>query len=145
MRLRLFSVIFCLPLALAACALAQMQREIPEKEHSIYVKESELRDLEDQQKKLVEEKQRLRSEIDSKRMTADDLYVKLDNLRRENARIKASTDQQRDQKKNFEMRVRQYMDQTNALKNNAQLPEEEKKRRIQELKDQIKLYLQMGP
>jgi septal ring factor EnvC (AmiA/AmiB activator) len=144
MRLRLFSVIFCLPLVLAACALTQMQREIPQKEHSIYVKESELRDLEDQQKKLAEEKQRLRSEIDSKRMTADDLYAKLDNLRRENARIKASTDQQRDQKKSFEMRVRQYMSQINALKNNAQLPEEEKKRRIQELKDQIKLYLQMG-
>jgi septal ring factor EnvC (AmiA/AmiB activator) len=145
MRLRLFSVIFCLPLVLAACALIQMQRDIPEKEHNIYVKESELRDAENQQKKLAEEKQRLRSEIDSKRMTADDLYAKLDNLRRENARIKASTDQQREQKKNFEMRVRRYMDQTNALKNNAQLPEEEKKRRIQELKDQIKLYLQMGP
>jgi chromosome segregation ATPase len=138
----LLSVYFSL--ALIGCALRELQRDIQEKEQRIPIKEEELKNLEKQQSILEEEKKSLLSDLDNKQMTLNNLYARLKNLRRENAHLKTYTAQQRKKQMNFEVQTQQYMNEIDTIKNNDQISNEEKNKRIQELKNQIRDNLKLG-
>src|SRR5262245_40447775 len=87
-------------------ALLQMRRENTEAETRIATKEQELKTEDDQQVVLLREQKNLLAELDSKQMTLNELNAKLDNLRKNNARIKADTEAQQKQKQNLESRLR---------------------------------------
>ena len=84
------------------------------------------------------------SKLGTKEMTLNQLSESLDKLQRENARIRADTDRQQKEKVSLEMQIQQYRDEIDALRNNKQLSVEEKRKRIEELKEKIRAYLEMG-
>jgi chromosome segregation ATPase len=134
-------------LVLAGCrqsALINLKHETNETEQRIAIKQRQLEDLENQKRILMEEKESLVSKLGTKEMTLNQLSESLDKLQRENARIRADTDRQQKEKVSLEMQIQQYRDEIDALRNNKQLSVEEKRKRIEELKEKIRAYLEMG-
>ena len=122
----------------------KLKHETNETEQRIAIKQRQLEDLENQKRILMEEKESLVSKLGTKEMTLNQLSESLDKLQRENARIRADTDRQQKEKVSLEMQIQQYRDEIDALRNNKQLSVEEKRNRIEELKEKIRAYLEMG-
>ncbi len=122
----------------------KLKHETNETEQRIAIKQRQLEDLENQKRILMEEKESLVSKLGTKEMTLNQLSESLDKLHRENARIRADTDRQQKEKVSLEMQIQQYRDEIDALRNNKQLSVEEKRNRIEELKEKIRAYLEMG-
>jgi chromosome segregation ATPase len=122
----------------------KLKHETNETEQRIAIKQRQLEDLENQKRILMEEKESLVSKLGTKEMTLNQLSESLDKLQRENARIRADTDRQQKEKVSLEMQIQQYRDEIDALRNNKQLSVEEKRKRIEELKEKIRAYLEMG-
>ena len=140
-------LIVCLFLVLAGCgqsALINLKHETNETEQRIAIKQRQLEDLENQKKILMEEKESVVSKLGTKEMTLNQLSESLDKLQRENDRIRADTDRQQKDKVSLEMQIQKYRDEIGALINNKQLSDEEKRNRIEELKEKIRAYLEMG-
>ena len=140
-------LIVCLFLVLAGCgqsALINLKHETNETEQRIAIKQRQLEDLENQKKILMEEKESVVSKLGTKEMTLNQLSESLDKLQRENDRIRADTDRQQKDKVSLEMQIQKYRDEIDALRNNKQLSDEEKRNRIEELKEKIRAYLEMG-
>lgn len=140
-------LIVCLFLVLAGCgqsALINLKHETNETEQRIAIKQRQLEDLENQKRILMEEKESVVSKLGTKEMTLNQLSESLDKLQRENDRIRADTDRQQKDKVSLEMQIRKYRDEIDALRNNKQLSVEEKRNRIEELKEKIRAYLEMG-
>jgi len=125
-------------------ALLSTVRENERSEQRINEKEQDLQYLENQNTKLTEEKQRLLSELDNKELTLNGLYSRLDDLEKENALIEADTSSQKKQRQNFKKQIKTYKYQINAVKNNNQLSVQEKQKKIEALKKEVKAYLMMG-
>lgn len=125
-------------------ALMTMRTQNQQAEQRIAAKELELQQTRDQQRVLTEEKQRLISELDSKKLTLDQLHAELDQLERQNARIKASTNLQAKEKQALEAQIRQYRNEIDALQSNQEMSLADKEKRIEELRQKIKAYLEMG-
>ena len=122
----------------------KLKHETNETEQRIAIKQRQLEDLENQKRILMEEKESLVSKLGTKEMTLNQLSESLDKLQRENARIRTDTDRQQKEKVSLEMQIQQYRDEIDALRNNKQLSVEEKRKRIEELKEKIRAYLEMG-
>lgn len=122
----------------------KLKHETNETEQRIAIKQRQLEDLENQKRILMEEKESLVSKLGTKEMTLNQLSESLDKLQRENTRIRADTDRQQKEKVSLEMQIQQYRDEIDALRNNKQLSVEEKRKRIEELKEKIRAYLEMG-
>ncbi len=140
-------LIVCLFLVLAGCgqsALINLKHETNETEQRIAIKQRQLEDLENQKRILMEEKESVVSKLGTKEMTLNQLSESLDKLQRENDRIRADTDRQQKDKVSLEMQIQKYRDEIDALINNKQLSDEEKRNRIEELKEKIRAYLEMG-
>lgn len=140
-------LIVCLFLVLAGCgqsALINLKHETNETEQRIAIKQRQLEDLENQKRILMEEKESVVSKLGTKEMTLNQLSESLDKLQRENDRIRADTDRQQKDKVSLEMQIQKYRDEIDALRNNKQLSDEEKRNRIEELKEKIRAYLEMG-
>lgn len=140
-------LIVCLFLVLAGCgqsALINLKHETNETEQRIAIKQRQLEDLENQKRILMEEKESVVSKLGTKEMTLNQLSESLDKLQRENDRIRADTDRQQKDKVGLEMQIRKYRDEIDALRNNKQLSVEQKRNRIEELKERIRAYLEMG-
>ena len=139
-------LIVCLFLVLAGCgqsALINMKHQTNETEQRIAIKQQQLEDLENQKRILMEEKESVVSKLGTKEMTLNQLSESLDKLQRENDRIRADTDRQQKDKVSLEMQIQKYRDEIDALRNNKQLSDEEKRNRIEELKEKIRAYLEM--
>ena len=140
-------LIVCLFLVLAGCgqsALINLKHETNETEQRIAIKQQQLEDLENQKRILMEEKESVVSKLGTKEMTLNQLSESLDKLQKENNRIRADTDRQQKDKVSLEMQIQKYRDEIDALRNNKQLSDEEKRNRIEELKEKIRAYLEMG-
>ncbi len=140
-------LIVCLFLVLAGCgqsALINLKHETNETEQRIAIKQRQLEDLENQKRILMEEKESVVSKLGTKEMTLNQLSESLDKLQRENDRIRADTDRQQKDKVSLEMQIQKYRDEIDALINNKQLSDKEKRNRIEELKEKIRAYLEMG-
>ena len=120
-----------------------MRRDNAATETRIATKEGELKAQEDQRAALLREQKNLLSELDNKQMTLNELSAKLDNLRRENARIKADTEAQQKQKESLESQIKKYQGEVVALQKDNRLPDDEKRRRIDDLKKQISAHLKL--
>lgn len=140
-------LIVCLFLVSAGCgqsALINLKHETNETEQRIAIKQRQLEDLENQKRILMEEKESVVSKLGTKEMTLNQLSESLDKLQRENDRIRADTDRQQKDKVSLEMQIQKYRDEIDALINNKQLSDKEKRNRIEELKEKIRAYLEMG-
>jgi chromosome segregation ATPase len=131
-------------------ALLQMRRDNAATETRIATKEDQLKAQEDQRAALSREQKNLLSELDTNQITLKELDAKLDNLRRENARIKADSEAQQKQKESLESQItkmkgisEKYQTEINALQKNDRLSADEKRKRIDELRKQIKAHFEL--
>ena len=138
--------IFAAGFLFAACAqsaLMQIRSDNEAAEARIATKEQELKATEDQRAALLNEQKKLMSELETKPMTLDELNTKLENLRKENARIKTDTAAQQKKKESLELQIVKYKADIAALQKDNRLPDDEKKRRIEDLKKQISAHLKL--
>jgi len=138
--------IFASGLLFAACAqsaLMQVRSDNEAAEARIATKEQELKATEDQRTALLQEQKKLMSELETKPMTLDELNAKLEDLRKENARIKTDTAAQQKKKEDLELQIRKYKADIAALQKNNRLSDDEKIRRIEDLKKQISEHLKL--
>ena len=124
-------------------ALMQMRRDNVAAETRIATKEGELRAQEDQRAALLKEQKGLLSELDKEQMTLDELNAKLNALRTENARLKADTAAQQKQKESLDLQIKKYQGEVVALQKDNRLPDDEKRKRIDDLKKQISAHLKL--
>lgn len=153
MRHRGILLLFCFLLASAGCqqsALMQIKSETFEREQRIPEKERHLSELESQKRILQDEKGRLQREIETKKLTLDQLLERLETLQIENARIPAENLEQQKEKERFAARLKEYRDEIEALKSDDQFSYDdrvsriEKQKRIEELQEKIRIYLELG-
>jgi len=138
--------IFAAGFLLAACAqsaLMQIRSDNEAAQARIATKEQELKATEDQRAALLNEQKKLMSELETKPMTLDELNTKLENLRKENARIKTDTAAQQKKKENLELQIGKYNADIAALQKDNRLSDDEKRRRIEDLKKQISAHLKL--
>jgi len=138
--------IFAAGFLFAACAqsaLMQIRSDNEAAEARIATKEQELKATEDQRAALLNEQKKLMSELETKPMTLDELNTKLENLRKENARIKTDTAAQQKKKESLELQIGKYKADIAALQKDNRLSDDEKRRRIEDLKKQISAHLKL--
>lgn len=152
MRHRGILLFYCCFLTLAGCqsALLQMQNENSERELRIAQKEQHVSELELQNRALQEKKTKLQKDLETTRLNLDQLSGRLESLQMENDRIQAITPEQLNKQKQDSVRLKKYRDEINLLLNDDEVTFDErgtkidKQKRIEELREEIKLYLQFG-
>ena len=87
------------------------------------------------------EQKNLLQEQDEKQRVLNELDAKLASLIKENAQAEARNNAQREKKEEIESRLRKYREEISDLKSDPRSPDEEKKRRIEELEKRIDAYL----
>jgi len=114
-----------------------MQQNIP-------VMEKELQQLEYSNIMLQEETKKLAADLKNTQMTLDELDARLEKYKRANARLVTENESQRRKKAYRDQQIRESQKKINKLRNDRELPDQEKQRRIEELTSEIKEYLRMG-
>jgi len=125
-------------------ALMQLSRETNEAEQRFLVKQQHLSGLEEQNRALMEEKNRLLLELETQQVSLSDLDSRLAALRKENARMAAHTERERQDRAHAEAALRKYQNQVSTLSTDSQLSAEVRRKRIDALKKEIKTYLELG-
>jgi septal ring factor EnvC (AmiA/AmiB activator) len=138
-----YAVLFAALFMPSACTLMEMDRQNKETERRIEKKQAELQGEETQRTALLNQQKGLLAELESQQMTVSELSAKLDQLRRDNDRLKANSTAQQRQKERLDVELRKYQADVAALQNNDKLPDVEKTRRIEELKKQISAQLKL--
>ena len=141
---RVIFIILLLSLLTNGCVTMQIREKNIRVEQRIAAKEQELQALEKQRIDLEYEKERLLTELDTKQMTLDELLANLKNLENKNAHLRAHSKKSKNQKLNFEKQIRQYKKEVSALQDGERLSDEDKEKRIKELKEKIRNYLILG-
>jgi len=125
-------------------ALLNMRQENVQREVRVQNKEQELQDLQREEIELKEKKKGLLSDLQNRRMEYDTLNSRLEELRRQNARISADTAEKRKQKADLDKRLKVYEKELATVNNDPGITEAVKKKKIDGLKREIKLFLEMG-
>lgn len=125
-------------------ALMQISRENEAAEKRIYQKQHSVGDLQDQNRQLAEEKNRLIAELNTKKLTLSEMSSRLGVLRHQNANVAATNEAKRREKERVEARLRQYQGEISSLKSDTSLSDSAKRDRIEKLRSEIRTYLEMG-
>jgi hypothetical protein len=123
-------------------ALLDTMRENEEREKRLVVKDEQLRTLEYQNQYLLQEKEKLASDLGQQTMTLNELDARLNELIVENSKIKAATDAEKKKKEKAARSLQQYSKDVQTLSGDNDLSIAEKEKRIKKLKQQIKDNLQ---
>lgn len=131
-------------LAMSGCksALLELKKDNQITKERIDRKETELIKLKDQNQHLLYEKDKLLSELDQKNITLDELNARLAKLKAANSQIKATTDAERKKQAKLSRSLDYYSRKIKTLNNDNRLGIEEKKKRGEELKQQIKYIME---
>ncbi|HJV64619.1 MAG TPA: hypothetical protein VJ550_02680 [Geomonas sp.] len=129
--------------AASGCAVMNMKQENEQREVRVQAKEQQLQQLQREEAALNADKRRLLSEIQEGHADADRLEARLSGLRQENAKLKAETERQKSQKQALDKRLKKYQQELSALRSDKSLSDQQKRKEIDELKEQIRLYLMM--
>jgi chromosome segregation ATPase len=127
-------------LALFGCksALLELQKDNEIRADRIKTKEVVRDNLEDQNQQLLNEKNKLLSELDQKNITLNELNARLAKLKAANLQIRAVTDEERKRQAALSGKLDNYTREINTLKKDKHMGLEEKKKEIEELKQNIK-------
>lgn len=129
-------------LGAAGCTIIDGQRQNQETAERIRGKEATLTREEQQQATLNAERQRLARDLANQRMTLDEVNARLDRLQQENERSAVATQEQRDRKNRLQQQIAARKAELAQLRNSNDLPDAEKTRRIETLKQQISQQLE---
>ena len=119
-------------------ALLELQKDNEIRADRIKTKEVDLVKLGDQNQQLSYEKNKLLSELDQKNITLDELNAQLAKLKAANSQISAATDAERKKQAKLSRNLDGYSIKINELNKDTHLGVEEKKKMIEELKQNIK-------
>ena len=152
MRHRGTILLCCCLLTLAGCqsALLQMKDDNSEMEMRIAQKEQRVSELEIENRSLQEKKAKLLRDLETTKLNLDQISERLKSIQMENDRIQAITPEQLKKQKEDSARLKDYRDEIELLLNDEQLAFDErgskidKQKRIEELREEINLYLQFG-
>lgn len=153
MRYRGMLLFYCCLLTLAGCqqsALWQMKNESAERELRISEKGQYVSELDSQNRSLQDKKTTLQKELETTRLNLDQISDELKILQMENDQIRAITPEQLGKQEEFSHRLQEYRDEIDLMLNDEQFSFDErgtkidKQKRIEELREEIKLYLQFG-
>ena len=153
MRHRGILLLCCCLLTLAGCqqsALMQMKNENSARELRISQKEQHLSDLESQNKSLQDKKAKLQKDLETTRLNLDQLSQRLKTLQVDTDQLRVITPEQLKKRQQDSLRLKKYRDEIELLMNDEQFAFDErgskidKQKRIEELREEIKLYLQFG-
>jgi len=120
----------------------ELRRENVATEERVDKKVQELEYLQNQQKLLLEKQKNLLSDLKTRQITLNELEAELENLREANARIKVESEGQRKKKEDLELQLRRYQEEIDALRSDDRLSDEEKRKRIKDLEEQIRTDLE---
>ena len=137
-KLRTLLILSFLSLFGAGCALQELQQDNVNRAARIDNKRQGLSNIETQNQHLTDEKNNLASELDKKNITLDELNAQLSRLKAENAKIKVDTKAKRKKQAELSRSLDQYSAKINVLDKDKSLSIEEKNKKIEELRLQIK-------
>lgn len=133
-----------LAFAVGGCTIAELKRDVTERERRVEEKEDQKRQEDERQAALQLEKRQLLADLDRQQMTLDELETRLTRLRTQNHDVDAATAAQQQRKQQLEQKLAQYQARVAELKRKPDLPPDERNRRIAALKDQLRTLLIIG-
>jgi chromosome segregation ATPase len=119
-------------------ALLDLKDDNQVRTERIGLKQSELANLENQNQQLLQEKNSFLSELDQKNISLSDLNARLAKIKAANAKIRTDTEAKRKKKAALAKTLDQYTTEINLLNKDSSLGAVEKKKKIEELKQQIR-------
>jgi len=137
-KLRTLLILSFLTLFGCKSALLELQNDNEIRADRINTKEVDLVNLGDQNQQLSYEKNKLLSELDQKNITLDELSAQLAKLKAANSQISAVTAAERKKQAKLSRNLDDYSRKINELNKDNNLGTEEKKKMIEELKQNIK-------
>jgi chromosome segregation ATPase len=137
-KMRALLILSFLTLFGCKSALLELQKDNEIRADRIKTKEVDLVKLGDQNQQLSYEKNKLLSELDQKNSTLDELNAQLAKLKAANSQISAATDAERKKQAKLSRNLDGYSIKINELNKDTHLGVEEKKKMIEELKQNIK-------
>ena len=123
-------------------ALLDTMRQNDAAEKNLFVKAEQLRTIEDQNQHLLQEKEKLASDLAQQTRTLDNLNARVNELNAENSRMKAATDAEKKKKAKAARSLERYSKEVKTLSGNNDLTISEKEERIKKLEKQINEILQ---
>jgi hypothetical protein len=129
-------------LGLYGCTVMQLRNEVKTDEVRLASKTDELEIEEARQAQLQQEITRLKSDLATRQMSLDDLRVRLEQLQRANDATLAETRPQQDKKRERAVKLQKHQKEVVAIEQSGGNPEE-KQKRLQHLKDEIRKSLSM--
>jgi chromosome segregation ATPase len=129
-------------LGLYGCTVMQLRNEVKTDEVRLASKTDELEIEEARQAQLQQEITRLKSDLATRQMSLDDLKVRLEQLQRANDATLAETRPQQDKKRERAVKLQKHQKEVVAIEQSGGNPEE-KQKRLQHLKDEIRKSLSM--
>jgi chromosome segregation ATPase len=136
-KLRTLLILSFLTLFGCKSALLELQSDNEVITDRINNKQAERVNLEEQNQHLSDEKNKLLSELDQKNITLDELNAQLAKLKAANSQIRAVTAAERKKQAKLSRNLDDYSAKINTLNKDNHLGIEEKKKKIEELKQQI--------
>ena len=129
-------------LGLYGCTVMQLRNEVKTDEARLASKADELEIEEARQAQLQQEITRLKSDLATRQMSLDDLKVRLEQLQRANDATLAETGPQQDKKRERAVKLQKHQKEVVAIEQSGGSLEE-KQKRLQHLKDEIRKSLSM--
>jgi chromosome segregation ATPase len=129
-------------LGLYGCTVMQLRNEVKTDEARLASKADELEIEEARQAQLQQEITRLKSDLATRQMSLDDLKVRLEQLQRANDVTLAETGPQQDKKRERAVKLQKHQKEVVAIEQSGGTLEE-KQKRLQHLKDEIRKSLSM--
>ena len=129
-------------LGLYGCTVMQLRNEVKTDEVRLASKMDELEIEEARQAQLQQEITRLKSDLATRQMSLDDLKVRLEQLQRANDATLAETRPQQDKKRERAVKLQKHQKEVVAIEQSGGNPED-KQKRLQHLKDEIRKSLSM--
>jgi predicted RNase H-like nuclease (RuvC/YqgF family) len=132
-----------MPLALlCGCTIAQLRQDVSTHERKVKIKEEQVRMEEARRDVLHNETVRLQADLGERKMTLEQLQLRLSQLQRENARTDAYTEGQIERKRQLNDQLNRYKDKLRELNVRSDMTVQEKQKRIEHLKVEIRRNLE---
>lgn len=119
------------------CTLTQMQTDNEARTRRIDTKIQDLGTLQTQQRKLLQGQNDLTQESVTQQLTLNEVEKDLEQLRKENVRLRTETERQQRAKADIERKIRRHQKEIDTLRTDNRSSDEAKKKRINELKKSI--------
>jgi hypothetical protein len=120
--------------SLLGCAIAELQSDISATQGRVDAKQGILASEEQTQAELARQRDQLRTDLHSRQLGASQLKARLDQMSKVNDAAPAATPQERQRKNDRARRLAESTRQAQALEQDTSLSQQEKARRLEELK-----------